>query len=354
MSKPKISIVMAVFNRPEMVKVMIDSITANDCQDWELIAVDDGSDNETIELLSEYKSTDSRIRLIHRDQEPKGPLTCRNIGLKEANSEYIVFFDSDDYITPCCLSSRIAAMEYHKDLDFMIFPSGEYTDGRIDEHSMVYAYGYPIHTDDIASFARRILPFVVVNNIYRRSSLEKNGIWWDTELKSLEDADFNMQCLLSGMKYQYARALPDYGYRITSNTQSLSKKMYLHYDSHIHALEKFYTIIQEKFGHEYDSALFEGLMSIFTMVCREQIDQQFIYRLKSLLKKYDSKRGKLLNIQVWVMNWLKFILPKQKARQIATAYYVAKYRYLLKRQKPHQISNMIIQYEKNFYHNSNI
>ncbi len=354
MSKPKISIVMAVFNRPEMVKVMIDSITANDCQDWELIAVDDGSDKETIRLLSEYESTDCRIRLRHRDQEPKGPLTCRNIGLKEATGEYIVFFDSDDYITPNCLSNRITAMENHKDLDFMIFPSGEYTGDRIDKNSMVYAYGYPIHTDDIASFARRILPFVVVNNIYRRMSLKQHAISWDTELKSLEDADFNMQSLLAGMKYQYARALPDYGYRIANNTQSLSKKMYAHYDSHLHALEKFYATIQEKFGHKYDSALFEGLMSVFTMVCREQIDMQFISQLKKILKRYDSKHEKILSLQVWIMNLLKSILPKQKARQIATAYYVAKYRYLLKRQKPHRITHMINQYEKTLNHHSNI
>ncbi|MCQ2075498.1 MAG: glycosyltransferase [Bacteroidaceae bacterium] len=332
-----LSIVMAVFNRKEMVQEMIESIIANDFHDWELIMVDDGSDVETLNILESFCHKDERICLIKRDQDPKGPLTCRNIGMERAHGEYIIFFDSDDYITPTCLSKRVTEIEKHPQIDFLIFPSGEYTDGEITKKSMVYAYGVKIWKDDIAAFARRILPFVVVNNIYRLSTLKTNNIRWDTKLKSLEDADFNMQCILSGLKYDYVLTQPDYGYRILGNTLSLSKKMCTHYDSHLHALDKFYNTIQKHYGNKYNQALFEGLMSVFTMVGREGFNPDFIVSLRQILKRYDKKREYMLIAITRLIKIMMHVIPQQKARQIATLYFIAKYRYLLTCLKPQRI-----------------
>ena len=119
-----LSIVMPVFNHPNELKQMIDSILANSYSDWELLAVDDGSQAETLSVLREYEILDKRIRLIQRTELPKGAQTCRNIGLREARGKYIIFFDSDDYITPDCLETRVQSLSARKDLDFMVFPSG--------------------------------------------------------------------------------------------------------------------------------------------------------------------------------------------------------------------------------------
>ena len=154
-NNPKISIVMPVFNRMELVKEMIDSIKANSFPDWELIAVDDGSDRETLDFLHENEAGDSRIRVFIRTELPKGPLTCRNIGFAQAKGEYIVFFDSDDYITSDCLGNRVRCMDQNPDADFMVFPAGEYIDGKIDCKSLIYSYGYQINKDDITAFCSR-------------------------------------------------------------------------------------------------------------------------------------------------------------------------------------------------------
>ena len=158
---PVLSIVMPVFNRTGLVREMMESIKANSFQDWELIAVDDGSERETLNFLDESAAGDPRIRVFMRTELPKGPLTCRNIGFENARGQYIVFFDSDDYITPDCLGNRVRCMEQNPDLDFMVFPAGEYVDGRIDCDTLFYSYGYQINKDDIKAFCRRILPFVV-------------------------------------------------------------------------------------------------------------------------------------------------------------------------------------------------
>ena len=102
---------------------MIDSIKCNTYDNWELLAIDDGSEESTISLLQRYAQEDSRIRLICRSRLPKGAPTCRNIGIDEAQGKYLVFFDSDDYITPDCLGQRVQSIEAHPELDFMVFPS---------------------------------------------------------------------------------------------------------------------------------------------------------------------------------------------------------------------------------------
>ena len=120
---------MPTFNHEEELAVMIDSIKCNTYDNWELLAIDDGSEESTISLLQRYAQEDSRIRLICRSRLPKGAPTCRNIGIDEAQGKYLVFFDSDDYITPDCLGQRVQSIEAHPELDFMVFPSGLYRDG---------------------------------------------------------------------------------------------------------------------------------------------------------------------------------------------------------------------------------
>lgn len=122
--RPRLSIVMPIYNRPDVLKVMLESIIINDYDMWELLAVDDGSDETTRALLSDFAAADSRIRLIFRDRHPKGAQTCRNIGLDMARGEYIIFVDSDDYVAPYCFTVRVAEMDSHPEMDFMIFPSG--------------------------------------------------------------------------------------------------------------------------------------------------------------------------------------------------------------------------------------
>jgi glycosyltransferase involved in cell wall biosynthesis len=73
-------------------------VLAQSLPDWELILVDDGSRDGSLEVLKAYEKNDSRIKVIH--QENAGPGLARNRGIKEASGVYIVFIDSDDVIKP--------------------------------------------------------------------------------------------------------------------------------------------------------------------------------------------------------------------------------------------------------------
>lgn len=94
----KISAIVPVYNTEKLVGRCIESVLAQSFPDWELILVDDGSRDGSLEVLKAYEKNDSRIKVIH--QENAGPGLARNRGIKEASGVYIVFIDSDDVIKP--------------------------------------------------------------------------------------------------------------------------------------------------------------------------------------------------------------------------------------------------------------
>ena len=183
--RTSLSIIMPVFNHRDEVRTMIDSILANDFNAWELLAVDDGSGEDTLQLLESYAAADSRIRVVRRSRQPKGAQTCRNIGLEMVCGEFVIVFDSDDYIAPYCLRQRVEMLQKRTDLDFLVFPSGVYVDERFLTEPHPYAFGFRVAEDDVALFASRRLPFIVWNNIYRTESLRRHNLTWDVNLLSL-------------------------------------------------------------------------------------------------------------------------------------------------------------------------
>ena len=329
----KLTIAMPVYNNPRCLRIMIDSIIANTFKDWELLAVDDGSDDETLAILSQYEATDGRVKLIRRDEQPKGAQTCRNIGLREAKGEYIIFFDSDDFVTPDCLATRVNAISAKPELDFMVFPSGV-VEGDVFKTKHRFIYGYPFFHDDLEFFCRRILPFVVWNNIYRTKSLRNNDISWDANLLSLQDADFNLSTLLKGLKYEYYPCAPHLGYRIDANAGSVSKKMNSpeHMKSHLYAIEKFYASVQQKHGNAYNAALFMGTTFIYNSIFSNGIDSKSARQMASVVKRHSYWYGTLFMMQIRLTEILSHLLPAKRARQLPMAAMLQHY-YKLEKKK---------------------
>jgi glycosyltransferase involved in cell wall biosynthesis len=118
---PQISIITPFYNREKIISYTIESVLRQTFDDWELILVDDGSDDNTESLIKAFVDKEPRIKYLKREAEPKGPCTCRNIGAKSASGEFLIFLDSDDLLAPFCLAQRLAVMRNHSELDFAVF-----------------------------------------------------------------------------------------------------------------------------------------------------------------------------------------------------------------------------------------
>lgn len=104
-----VSIVVPVFNSEKAIQSCIESILGQTYRDIELILIDDGSSDHSLNLCREYQEKDGRVRVY--SQENRGVSRTRNRGIELAEGKYIQFVDSDDRIVPDMVEKLVAAME---------------------------------------------------------------------------------------------------------------------------------------------------------------------------------------------------------------------------------------------------
>ena len=112
MSNPRVSVIIPTFNRVRLVVQAIDSVLAQSYVDFEIIVVDDGSQDETRSTVNAY--SDPRIRYIY--QSNLGPSGARNTGLAHARGQYIAFLDADDVFLAESIATRIQELERQPEL----------------------------------------------------------------------------------------------------------------------------------------------------------------------------------------------------------------------------------------------
>lgn len=97
---PKVSIITASFNYENFIKETIESVLNQTFKDWEMIIVDDGSSDNSVNVIKEYCQKDSRIKLFtHPNNENRGLGETLKLGIKNSSADYLVFLESDDTIS---------------------------------------------------------------------------------------------------------------------------------------------------------------------------------------------------------------------------------------------------------------
>ncbi len=201
--KPLISVVMPIYNRPDLAPRSIESILNQTFKDFEFIIVDDGSKEETKKVLKEYAKKDSRIRVI---QNPKnrGIAYSRQRGLEEAKGTYVAVMDSDDWSVPDRLEKSLSFMRDHPEVTAMTaqirgLPK-EDTKDFIQNYTVSNPQKYTIH--HLPGFYEVELMFYNVfpnaSSFFKRDFAEKKHIRYDYGLISAEDYDFWVQFVFNG------------------------------------------------------------------------------------------------------------------------------------------------------------
>lgn len=108
---PKISIVIPVYNIENYISQCLNSLISQTFQDFEIICVNDGSKDNSLQILKDYAGKDGRIKVI--SQENSGSGSARNRGFREAQGKYIQFLDGDDYFEPQMLEKLYNLAEKH-------------------------------------------------------------------------------------------------------------------------------------------------------------------------------------------------------------------------------------------------
>jgi glycosyltransferase involved in cell wall biosynthesis len=118
MNNSLISVIIPTYNRAHLISETLDSILAQTYTNWECVVVDDGSTDNTNEVLTRYLKKDDRFRYLINDRT-KGAQGARNTGVLNAKGDFIQFFDSDDIMYPNHLKAKIDAFIQNTSLDIV-------------------------------------------------------------------------------------------------------------------------------------------------------------------------------------------------------------------------------------------
>lgn len=108
---PKVSVVIPVYNAARFLPQCLDSLCSQTYQDMEILCVNDGSTDCSLEILEEYGAKDKRIRIFSKKNEGRGAASARNLGLEHAEGTYVQFVDSDDFFEPDMVQALVEKAE---------------------------------------------------------------------------------------------------------------------------------------------------------------------------------------------------------------------------------------------------
>jgi glycosyltransferase involved in cell wall biosynthesis len=185
----KISIITPCYNAAPYIANTIQSVQNQTILDWEMIIVDDGSSDNSVEIIQKIIAQDSRIKLIQK--ENGGSASARNLALSIAQGEYIQFLDSDDTIDYKKLERQITLME-KEDLDVsysdwcFVLPDG----------TMEKVHGLNFNLVRILLLWGTLFGALPIHAfVYRRDFLTKHQLSFSSVIKEREDWNFHIQVL---------------------------------------------------------------------------------------------------------------------------------------------------------------
>ena len=125
----KISIIICAYNEEEKISRCIDSVRTQTYSNWELWVVDDGSTDNTAEIVKKYEATDERIHL--HSQENQGLSSARKSGIRCATGEYLTFIDADDYVGELYLEHLLDTLHHFPEAECIKGGFLQYKQGRV-------------------------------------------------------------------------------------------------------------------------------------------------------------------------------------------------------------------------------
>ena len=303
--KPKVSIVLPIYNVGQYLKESLDSLINQELKEIEIICVNDGSTDNSAEILEEYRKKDNRIIVINKPNN-QGTGIARNDGLKLATGECIGFVDPDDWVKPN-MFKRLYEVLKEKDVDIvMSLPDGFNEGTQTLEPFPYFVEGnFSPDLDNKIFNWREISPFkypmCVWNKLYTKKLFDENNISFAEGL-DFEDHKVIFKSLLCADKIYFIRE-KFYVYRFNRGGSILSdnnRRLLDHieifdivenilketntYDSlrmdflfyKIHNILYYYSMIKEEFKEEYRQKMVEAIAE--TDLKEEE--------LKELLPKY--------------------------------------------------------------------
>lgn len=180
---PLVSVILPTYNRASYLKKAIASVCAQSFQDWELIVVDDGSTDETGEVLEGLCRLESRMTCLY--QFNGGAASARNKGLNRAKGKYVAFLDDDDEWLPEKLKTQVEFMEAHPEIGM------SYTRFKIVCSTGPKTGQWRVFPEMLATTFEGMIEsfFIPTPTVMMRRSCLGEMLWFDSQFRIAQDQD---------------------------------------------------------------------------------------------------------------------------------------------------------------------
>lgn len=243
---PHVSIIMATYNRANLIRESLVAIKDQTFLKWECLIIDDGSTDNSEEIINEFLTADSRFIYMQRPVSyRKGLPGCRNLGLDKAKGKFVVFFDDDDIPHPQVLELAVGELnssyyDFCRYLRNTFHGKYNYLFERITDYNKEI-----IGLTQLDDIVQNKLPFNSCQVVWRKSSIGKSR--FEETLMYAEEWEFYSRILTKGMAgisidkvLYFGRKHPD------SNTGEFQNKIPVRVASQLKAAELVINRLAEK------------------------------------------------------------------------------------------------------------
>ena len=296
---PKISIIIPVYNTEKYLPECLDSVLSQIFQDFEIVCVNDGSTDNSLDILNHYAQKDKRFKII--SQENQGLSGARNTGLDKVNGDYIFFLDSDDTIPSHALETMV---KIATDANVPLVASEAKR-----KNNKSISYNYQIYHHPLADFIQNIkIHSSAWNKLYRADILKMHrfipGIYFE---------DWPFLTTLMGQIESYATTkIPCYYYREEGSSITRSAFTQKKVDSYLTGIKYVYDFYKDR----PDLALAQKRMNVAVKMMVNKVYKtkdkdlthytlsqlEFLFE-KGIIKKYQLPFKTLFRL--WKIRYMK-------------------------------------------------
>lgn len=219
--EPLVSIIVPVYNGEKVIERCIRSLVGQTYENIEIIVLNDGSKDHTMQILNKYEKLDSRVRVI--DKPNSGVSDTRNQGLQLATGDYVQFVDSDDWLPNDATQQLVEGMQ--QNCEMVICDYNRVVDNNIIVKGHIPEEG-PISRTEFALYMMKAPANyyygVLWNKMFRMDIIRKNELDFPQEIDWCEDLRFNLE-YLQYVKQVYVLQKPLYYYVLTRGSLAQSR-----------------------------------------------------------------------------------------------------------------------------------
>ena len=303
---PKVSIIIPVYNVEEYLEQCAESLTGQTLKDIEIIFVDDGSTDNSYEILKRYAEKDSRIKLIK--QENKGQGVARNNALETVTGKYIGFADPDDWVSPEMFEALYnTAVKFDCDIVEESFCVNNEARNYVKKKKNKFRlpqnkiYNWKIRKGYL--FGPNL---AVWNKLYKTDFIKQNNIKF-LERKRGEDIIFTVESRAFANKIVYIDRA-DYQYRIKKSTGSGSKKKISIIDT-LKSDMKFYNLMKDKLAED---GIFEAVQDRYNDYVLQKLEEMYKTLKGNDKKIYNQELENLISEDLFKMYKKKIFISDLK------------------------------------------